>query len=432
MDSENENLDSYPGRRSILLQDKNMKIYGFTRFFYPEERTDNKPGWLRPVRGIEAELSPQSITDIIVPDELLIPLSRDPEEKLFRWKNFIVEEVGDQVSSMKILSKRAGWNQTDQDLKAVIQFAEQMNFLAQIRIKNKVIPLGSGAILDIGDDIFWIGMILVHPEVRRQGIALAIMIHCLKEARMKNKRSIIGLDATPDGLKLYRLLGFYKSLEINRCLLVVDTEIPVESNKRIEKFNQFEDIQDYLLERGFDDRHRLYRGLVRLSSGRCFLTRSENRVTGFVLSRPGAMFPYIGPLIADEDTDAGILIREVLKSWKDNNQENVLIDVPSHHFTILSGDRQATTEAMPIWPVLLSKMNILRKFSRMYHLISEENKDSFANFLIKHDSHRYQRNDFMNMLNNSAMNYEKTKSYLDKEKNQLINYQYAIGGPEFS
>jgi hypothetical protein len=38
----------------------------------------------------------------------------------------------------------------------------------------------------------------------------------------------------------------------------------------------------------------------------------------------------------------------------------------------------------------------------------------------------------MNILKKSAMNCEKTKSYLDMEKNKLIHYQYAIGGPEFS
>ena len=90
---------------------------------------------------------------------------------------------------MKLLCERAGWNQTEEDLINYLDIAEDANFLATIDVKGSRISLGCGAVYFIGDDTCWISMILVHPEVRRQGIARAIMEHCIDHIQFSHRLS---------------------------------------------------------------------------------------------------------------------------------------------------------------------------------------------------------------------------------------------------
>jgi hypothetical protein len=268
-------------------------------------------------------------------------------------------------------------------------------------------------------------MILVHPEVRRQGIARAVMYHCLKQSRINKKECIIGLDATPEGKNLYGSLGFKTSFDITRCRIPVNSNIPASPDQKVEKFFHFEKIQDYLLQKGFGDRQRVFRVLTRISSGRCFLVRSGNLVKGFVLGRPGAKLPYIGPLIADEEETAGILLKKTLEIWKAHNHKEVYMDIPSAHLNTFAGKKNSLTES---W--FLSKAVPVRKFNRMYQSISEDNKDQVFS-LLKQDFDS-EIKDIADMLDGSEASHEKTVAYMETEKNDLIRYQFAIGGPEFS
>ncbi|MEM7011507.1 MAG: GNAT family N-acetyltransferase, partial [Verrucomicrobiota bacterium] len=65
----------------------------------------------------------------------------------------------------------AGWNQTLEDWRRILRFEPDGCFLAEFDRR----PAGTATTICYGDVLGWIGMILVHPEFRRRGIATSLM-----------------------------------------------------------------------------------------------------------------------------------------------------------------------------------------------------------------------------------------------------------------
>lgn len=416
----------------IRLSEPVMQEYGYARFCYPEEREKISQLGYRTINlGRNADGSIES-RKIHIPQKYLIPLSRTKDEKLVGWSNYVIQEAGRRFDHLKILCRRAGWNQTKQDLDELLHLARQSYYLAVIKKDKHEIPVGSGALVNLGDDIFWISMILVHPEVRRQGIAASLLYHCLLNARVEGKNRVVGLDATPEGKMLYIQLGFEKSFSILRCSVpthLYNTEITEIS---LEPCKRFDSIRDYLHQKGFEEREILFRSFLRLSGG-CFIARHNKKITGFVMSRPGALKPYVGPLIADDENIAKRLLAKILEYWKQRNIEQILMDVPSGRLKIKpSGNGKGDPEfelPFPIEEGFLRGSQVLRTFDRMYQLISTDNHSAVFDFLTDNIA---RKNETASLLAESEKNYTKTKIYQEKEKNKMLRYQYAICGPEFS
>jgi GNAT superfamily N-acetyltransferase len=425
--------DHQSAEKQLNLSASNMSEFGYARFCYVEEKEKIlRLGFRMIDLGRHADGSPEFLK-ILIPEKYLYLLSRERDRKLNRLADFYLEGVGDEIDHLKILSKRAGWNQTEKDLEILIQMAKHSYYLAKIKTNEKNIPLGSGALVNLGENISWISMILVHAEVRRQGIAACLLYHCLQKARTKGKSRIVGLDATPGGKKLYDLLGFEKSFSIRRCKVPVHISYPNSPGISLEPFFRYDSISDFLYQRGFKGRDNVFRSLLKVSKGGCFIARSKKAVAGLVMSRPGALKPYVGPLIADNEEVAAMLLGKALLHWKDQGIDQVLIDVPSTKLKKLSSENKDGSSKGDI-PVLvedgfLKGSYVLRKFDRMYHLVSEKNQESIFNFL-KNDFSKEDK--IANMLDESEKSYGNTMAYVEKEKNELLRYQYAIGGPEFS
>jgi GNAT superfamily N-acetyltransferase len=398
----------------IRITESNIEEYGFVRFCYPEEKEKILQQGYRMVNfGFNTDGSNES-RKILIPQKYLIPLSRVKPGNLVNRPNYGIMEVGDQFGQLKLLSKRAGWNQTDQDLIELKNLAGRSYYLASILENDHEIPLGSGAVIYPGEDISWISMILVHEEVRRQGIAASLMFHCLLSARAEGKYRVIGLDATPKGKTLYIQTGFKKSFSIWRCLVptkLVSRNIGEFSS---ESCNDIDTIRDYLLQKGFGEREKLFRSLLNISGGSNIITRKGSRITGLVLSRPGARRPYVGPLIADDEKEAERLLFKVLNYWKKQNIEQVFMDVPS--IRLLTGTNgNDNDDAELISPFIINDGflrggKVLRTFDRMYHLVSLENKKAVLDFFTSNFAHE---NEILNLLERSEKSFTKTESYLE-------------------
>jgi len=128
--------------------------------------------------------------------------------------SFYMEEIGANLDSMMLLTMRSGWNQVERDLQRIVDLDPHGNFVAGFRGNGFDIrsppPAWPGRRRNT-----WIGMILVHPELRRQGIANAMMQHCVKYA-IEQGKVINGLDATPMGNTVYGAVGYVDSFRIWR------------------------------------------------------------------------------------------------------------------------------------------------------------------------------------------------------------------------
>ena len=105
----------------------------------------------------------------------------------------------------------AGWNQTSQDWRRLLACEPKGCFLAQWN----GISVGTATALRYGHDLAWIGMLLVHPDYRRRGIAAALLEHCLEYLSSGGIRCV-KLDATPAGESVYARHGFQVETTLTR------------------------------------------------------------------------------------------------------------------------------------------------------------------------------------------------------------------------
>jgi len=112
------------------------------------------------------------------------------------------------------LNTLSGWNQTSADWERFLASSPQGCFVMEDG--NKVV--GTAATICYENRFAWIGMVLVDPEYRKQGIGTQLLnktIEHLDHATI----STIKLDATPLGKPLYTKLGFISEFEIERWIL---------------------------------------------------------------------------------------------------------------------------------------------------------------------------------------------------------------------
>ncbi len=110
------------------------------------------------------------------------------------------------------LREIAGWNQTLNDWQRFISLSPDGCFV--VEWKGEV--AGTATTTCYGQDLAWIGMVLVHPDFRRRGLGQALLEHCIHHLREVKKIRCVKLDATPEGLPLYEKLGFNAEWSLKR------------------------------------------------------------------------------------------------------------------------------------------------------------------------------------------------------------------------
>ncbi len=347
-----------------------MESLGFARFHYPGEITCTSGMCTREVLWEQHSASGNSFIEIDIPSDMLIPLSLQPEERLSLRKEFSIVSADLNIDPLKLFSHRAGWNQTESDLELLVHLDPRANFLACYRSGKFNIPLGSGTVMPVAEQLYWIGMILVHPQVRRQGIARKIMQHCINHVRQNAPGAAIGLDATPEGYPLYKQLGFKTKATLWRCQIDIAKVNFGLSPVEIKGIWQVNEILDYAQKKQIRASRKLLTRLFMLCSQGCFAARADQECVGFVMSRPGRVHPFIGPLFADNSDSARSLLAMVCQYWYRQGYEKVFIDVTEDHFCDKKGrsgrNSPGTEQAKPQCDHLLSEcIHPVRPFFRM-------------------------------------------------------------------
>ena len=200
----------------------------------------------------------------------------------------------------------AGWNQTIRDWERLLDHEPGGCFLASV----DGAAAGTATTTAYGREVGWIGMVLVHPDFRRRGVATRLLGTCIDY--LDTRVRCLKLDATPDGRRVYEKLGF-----------VVDSGLARWEGRSVaatgEPTLHGNDLP-YLLDReAFGaDRSAFLRRLSRDS--RIFLTQG-----GYALLRPGSRAHYLGPTVAGSAECGRRLIRSALASIPG---EPVFWDIP--------------------------------------------------------------------------------------------------------
>lgn len=207
-------------------------------------------------------------------------------------------EAPDVLAALE-LSEQAGWNQTADDWRMLIDLAPE-GCLA-IEVDGEL--AATTTLLCYGRRLAWIGMVLTRKSYRGRGFARRLMTEALSLADQKAIETV-KLDATDQGRPLYEKLGFRIEQAVERWTRAgtehaAGTAVPVgerpAENWRMADHRAFGADRSELLER-----------LARRGQAPFVIDGS------YCLTRPGRHSHYLGPSVCDAPRTARALIERAL------------------------------------------------------------------------------------------------------------------------
>jgi GNAT superfamily N-acetyltransferase len=197
------------------------------------------------------------------------------------------------------LSGSAGWNQTPEDWKMLLDLEPEACF----GLEHEGRIVATTTVLCYGCRLAWVGMVLTHPEYRYRGFARRLISHSLKYARERGIGTL-KLDGTSAGLPLYQSFGFRSEQPIERWIrkgsagrVAISTgssSYPEDIDAQACGYNRLTLMQ-------------------RLRARSYVLTDSS----AYVFCRAGRMNAYLGPCIAQDASDARRVIASALEKAPD-------------------------------------------------------------------------------------------------------------------
>jgi predicted N-acetyltransferase YhbS len=216
------------------------------------------------------------------------------------------------LASVDELRRLAGWNQTLEDWRWLLSLEPEGCFVAAQDAK----VIGTVTTISYEKALGWIGMMLVHPDYQRQGIATRLMRRALDYLSGCGIRCI-KLDATPAGRPLYEKLGFTPECTLTRYQGTAARKTANDEGRELAE-DDWPTI-DRIDTAAFGvARTRLLRSLVQRKRSALVWPR-EAAVQSWGILRPGATADYLGPVVG-----AGTILRLLQAA----GNRSVLWDIP--------------------------------------------------------------------------------------------------------
>jgi predicted N-acetyltransferase YhbS len=188
------------------------------------------------------------------------------------------------------LKELAHWNQTESDWRRLLRLEPGGCFCATI--DGEVIATTTTT--TYGQELAWIGMVLVDPKRRHLGIATRLMRVAI-EYLSKAGIGTIKLDATPAGRAVYENLGFKEELLIERWEGIAGSRAVASSTL---DSGARRDVLVLDCNAFGADRAKLIEMLIEDSYVSPLIARAEDgRLVGYALARRGSAAVYAGPIL---------------------------------------------------------------------------------------------------------------------------------------
>jgi GNAT superfamily N-acetyltransferase len=208
----------------------------------------------------------------------------------------------DDLPAALALSIQAGWNQTPEDWRRILELSPEGCFAG--RLEGRLVATATSASPAPG--LRWIGMVLVDESCRGRGFGSRILQRVLEL-----NAEVVGLDATDLGRPVYLKLGFQDVAPIDRWAGALSQNGPSISCPSIERVLEID------REALGVDRSALLRHLA-AEPGVNLLACDD----GYAVLRPGRTAAHLGPVVATDPAPllsaAGRLLRGA----------PVIVDVP--------------------------------------------------------------------------------------------------------
>ena len=202
------------------------------------------------------------------------------------------------------LCREAGWNQVDADWQRLLAYEPCGCFVAMKGSKL----VGTITATTYGQELAWIGMMLVAVEHRRQGIATALMRKAIDTLRSRSVECI-KLDATPEGEFVYSHLGFQTEWSFHRWKRdAIDCAESLGNKRRVTSLPT--SVLNVDFEAFGADRSRYLNRLCRDSV-------VTIKGSGFGMLRIGELAAYLGPVCTADPNAARAIIQELVNGSLD-------------------------------------------------------------------------------------------------------------------
>jgi len=207
----------------------------------------------------------------------------------------------DDVPAALGLSMQAGWNQTADDWRMLIELAPQSCLAMDVDGELAA----TTTLLCYGQRLAWIGMVLTKAEFRGRGLARRLLSEALKLVDQMNIETV-KLDATDQGKPLYEKSGFRSEQAVERwsrdgggnSLALYSASNFLPDKWRAKDFEAFGADRSQLLEK--------------LAQRNPVLIVSES----FLFARSGSKTVYLGPCVSDDAMATRTLIERCVQSTK--------------------------------------------------------------------------------------------------------------------
>lgn len=198
-----------------------------------------------------------------------------------------VHDIADGLS----LCRQAGWNQLASDWEIFLYLSPNQCIVANKGSK----VVGTVTTIRYQKKFSWIGMVLVDPAYKRQGIGIQLLQEALQ---ILCREETIKLDATPAGREVYLKLNFVDEYPLSRMVRIAsEKQLNVSSAQTVHK-NDLPKIINYDREIFGADRQPILEWMWEGASRYAFIAEEKNEVQGYCLGRNGHNFIHIGPIIA--------------------------------------------------------------------------------------------------------------------------------------
>lgn len=229
------------------------------------------------------------------------------------------------------LRQLAGWNQKPEDWRSLLSLEPNGCFVA---VEERVVGTVTGT--RYGQRLAWIGMMLVHPDHQRRGIATRLMQQALDYLQGCDV-ACIKLDATPAGRPVYEKLGFVAESVLTRYQRPANEVAPENALTRPLTEADWPAV-DAMDAAAFGvSRLRVLRELAKRSLA-VLVWPADAAIGGFGMLRPGASAVYLGPVVCGSEEGARALIKVLLHNA---GERPVFWDVPDANNTARTAAEQS-------------------------------------------------------------------------------------------